>query len=201
VICRTLSKAGFPSIEEPHGLLRSANKRPNGLTLTPSRDGRCATWDVTVTDIVAPIPEYVILLCSLSSCTHYYDSDNTGALQQTHLFVPVSIEMMRSLALIVFIVIFSSLLLLYVGPIASALSNKFGCRIVCMVGSAIAGIFFFISAFSTNMEMLLITYGVMGGEYSHRVQSTGYTTLHYTRVISDYCWNIHLPHDTHDDEG
>ena len=28
-------------------------KRPDDLTLTPWRDGRCAAWDVTVTDTVA----------------------------------------------------------------------------------------------------------------------------------------------------
>jgi len=48
-----LSKVGFPYIKEPHGLLRSDNKIPDGLTLIPWRDGRCATWDVTVTDTVA----------------------------------------------------------------------------------------------------------------------------------------------------
>jgi len=72
---RALSKAGFPSIKEPHGLLRSDNKRPDGLTLIPWRDGRCATWDVTVwpTDTMTLttrerlLPEYVIRLCSLSS--------------------------------------------------------------------------------------------------------------------------------------
>jgi len=55
LIWRALSKAGFPSIKEPHGLLTSDNKRPDGLTLIPWRDGCCATWDVTVTDTVAPL--------------------------------------------------------------------------------------------------------------------------------------------------
>jgi len=54
LIWRAFSKAGFTSIKEQHGLLRSDNKRPDGLTLIPWRDGRCATWDVTVTDTVAP---------------------------------------------------------------------------------------------------------------------------------------------------
>ena len=53
LIWRALSKAGFPSIKEPHGLIRSDGKRPDGLTLLPWQDGRCATWDVTVTDTVA----------------------------------------------------------------------------------------------------------------------------------------------------
>ena len=53
LVWRALSKAGFPSIKEPQGLFRADGKRPDGLTLTPWRDGRCATWDVTITDTVA----------------------------------------------------------------------------------------------------------------------------------------------------
>jgi len=69
LVWRALSKAGFPSIKEPNGLLRSDNKRPDGLTLIQWRDGRGATWDVTVTDTLAPsyIPWHVVCLCSLSS--------------------------------------------------------------------------------------------------------------------------------------
>jgi len=54
LIWRALSMAGLLSTKEPHGLLRSDNKCPDGLTLIPWRDGHCATWDVTVTDTVAP---------------------------------------------------------------------------------------------------------------------------------------------------
>ena len=53
LIWRSLSRAGFPSIKEPQGLLRSDGQRPDGLTLIPWQDGRCATWDATVTDTVA----------------------------------------------------------------------------------------------------------------------------------------------------
>jgi len=52
LIWRSLSKAEFPSIKEPQGLLRSDRKRSDGLTLIPWQDGRCAIWDVTVTDTV-----------------------------------------------------------------------------------------------------------------------------------------------------
>jgi hypothetical protein len=52
-LARALPKTGFPSIKEPQGLLRPHGKRPDGLTLTPWQDGRCVTWDVTVTDTVA----------------------------------------------------------------------------------------------------------------------------------------------------
>jgi len=40
-----LLKAGIPSIKELQG--------PDGLSLTPWREGRYATWDVTVADSVA----------------------------------------------------------------------------------------------------------------------------------------------------
>jgi len=49
-----LVQGGFASTKEPRGLLRADNKRPVGLTLTPLRDDRCATWYVTVSDTVDP---------------------------------------------------------------------------------------------------------------------------------------------------
>src|SRR6218665_1805571 len=48
LICCTLSKAGFPSIKEPPGLLRS-----DGLTLIPWQAGRSLVWDNTVIDTLA----------------------------------------------------------------------------------------------------------------------------------------------------
>jgi len=44
------------------------------------------------------------------------------------------------------------------------LANRFGCRIVSIVGSVIAGVFFAISQFSPNIDVLIFTYGVMGGQ-------------------------------------
>ena len=62
-----MSKAGIPSITEPHGLLRSDNKLPDGLTLIPWRDGRCATCDVTVTDTVVPSYLGITSACAASA--------------------------------------------------------------------------------------------------------------------------------------
>ena len=47
----------------------------------------------------------------------------------------------------------------------SALANKYGCRNVTMTGSVVAAIFFIISTFSHNVNMLIFTYGIMGGGY------------------------------------
>jgi len=67
LIWRALFKAGLPSIKESHGLLRSDNKRPDGLTLIPWRDGRCTTCDVTVTDIVVPSYLNISSACAASA--------------------------------------------------------------------------------------------------------------------------------------
>jgi MFS family permease len=52
---------------------------------------------------------------------------------------------------------------LTVGPIVSALCNKFGCRAVCIAGSIMACVAFVLSTFSSSVVMLMIVYGVIGG--------------------------------------
>ena len=93
LIWRSLSKAGFSSIKEPQGLLRSDPKRPDGLTLIPWRDGRCATWDVTVTDTV--VASYL----NATSCTaafwlkqQAYGRRSTRQFHQIISFFPLAVE-------------------------------------------------------------------------------------------------------------
>ncbi|XP_055634372.1 monocarboxylate transporter 3-like isoform X3 [Toxorhynchites rutilus septentrionalis] len=49
------------------------------------------------------------------------------------------------------------------GPVVSALANKYGCRAVCIAGSIISCAAFALSTLSTNVTMMMLTYGVMGG--------------------------------------
>ncbi|XP_055317435.1 monocarboxylate transporter 1 isoform X4 [Sitodiplosis mosellana] len=49
------------------------------------------------------------------------------------------------------------------GPVVSALANKYGCRAVCIAGSLISSAAFVLSTFSTSVNMLMITYGIIGG--------------------------------------
>ncbi|KAJ8307941.1 hypothetical protein KUTeg_014510 [Tegillarca granosa] len=49
------------------------------------------------------------------------------------------------------------------GPIAGALVNKFGCRVVAMVGSLIASIGFFLCVFSPNLNVMILLYGAVAG--------------------------------------
>lgn len=52
---------------------------------------------------------------------------------------------------------------LFLGPIVSALANKYGCRTVCIAGSIFAALAFTLSTLSTNVKFFFITYGVTGG--------------------------------------
>lgn len=45
----------------------------------------------------------------------------------------------------------------------SALTNKFGCRIVCIVGAIVGSIGFALSTLSPTLDVLMITYGIIGG--------------------------------------
>uniref|UniRef100_A0A1B6C6S6 Major facilitator superfamily (MFS) profile domain-containing protein n=1 Tax=Clastoptera arizonana TaxID=38151 RepID=A0A1B6C6S6_9HEMI len=49
------------------------------------------------------------------------------------------------------------------GPVVSALTNKYGCRTVCIMGSLIGCSAFVLSTFSPDVNTLMLTYGVMGG--------------------------------------
>ena len=52
---------------------------------------------------------------------------------------------------------------LITGPIASALTNRYGCRPVCMMGGFIAGVGLICSAFVNSIEMLCFTFGIVSG--------------------------------------
>ncbi|KRT80991.1 membrane transporter [Oryctes borbonicus] len=49
------------------------------------------------------------------------------------------------------------------GPVVSALTNKYGCRTVCVAGGLISTVAFILSTFSPTVNILMLTYGVMGG--------------------------------------
>ena len=45
-----MSSADHPSRLKPQGLERNDGKRPDGLTLFPFKEGKCAVWDFTCVD-------------------------------------------------------------------------------------------------------------------------------------------------------
>lgn len=58
------------------------------------------------------------------------------------------------------------ILLLTLGPIASMLTNKFGCRIVTIVGTIIAASGFILSIFAPNIYFMYFSFGIVAGECS-----------------------------------
>ncbi len=52
---------------------------------------------------------------------------------------------------------------LITGPIASALTNRYGCRRTTIVGGLIAGIGFIASSFADSIEQLCFTFGIISG--------------------------------------
>jgi len=53
--------------------------------------------------------------------------------------------------------------IMLVGPLSSLLVNIFGPRKTCIAGACIAGVAFFISTYSPNIYLLMVSYGVLGG--------------------------------------
>ena len=51
---------------------------------------------------------------------------------------------------------------LMMGPIVSALTNKFGCRFVTMLGALIAALAFFLGRYQDSINGLIGCYGVLG---------------------------------------
>ena len=61
----------------------------------------------------------------------------------------------------------------------SAITNKFGCRTTCIMGSVIGCLAFALSTLSNSVTMLMITYGILGGigfglVYLPAIVSVGY---------------------------
>eukprot|EP00092_Neocalanus_flemingeri_P084653 GFUD01106387.1.p1 GENE.GFUD01106387.1~~GFUD01106387.1.p1 ORF type:complete len:535 (+),score=130.06 GFUD01106387.1:51-1655(+) len=53
--------------------------------------------------------------------------------------------------------------IMLVGPLASALVNKYGPRKTCIAGALVSSLSIFLSTFSPNVYLLMLSYGVLGG--------------------------------------
>ena len=75
------------------------------------------------------------------------------------------------------------------GPIASALGNKYGIRAVVIAGSIIASIAFFLSTFAPNLDVLIFTYGVVGGQYFYHKFIHVLKNLEYSSFNQGFTWD------------
>ena len=69
-------------------------QRPDGLTLLSWRDGRCATWDVTVTDTVAASYVGISSSCAASAAeaAAKRKEEKYVDICRTHHFFPIAFE-------------------------------------------------------------------------------------------------------------
>ncbi len=54
---------------------------------------------------------------------------------------------------------------LFAGPITSMLINSLGCRVVTMAGGVTTCVALILATFAPNVDVLILTYGVLGGGY------------------------------------
>ncbi|KAL4228585.1 hypothetical protein ACF0H5_011635 [Mactra antiquata] len=52
---------------------------------------------------------------------------------------------------------------MFLGPVVSTLLEKFSCRQITIAGTLVSVCAFIVSVFSPNVEMLILTYGIIGG--------------------------------------
>ena len=60
--------------------------------------------------------------------------------------------------------------------------NRFGCRVVCISGAVISCVGFVLATFSTSIEMLMVTYGCIGGKNVF-LYSVLYETMYFSGDI------------------
>jgi len=91
-----MAKADIPALKEPSGLLRTDGKRPDGVTLLPWKQGKCVTWDVTVSDTLAQsnVHETSQTPGASAEAAAERKTNKYTSLAQSYLFVPVAAETM-----------------------------------------------------------------------------------------------------------
>jgi len=96
LVYRALRQADIPAAKEPAGLSRTDGKRPDGLTLIPWQQGRCLTWDVTVTDTLAPSYSSLSITISgaVAEAAANRKRDKYVDIAATHIFMPIAVETM-----------------------------------------------------------------------------------------------------------
>ena len=93
LIRRALVQGKVPAVNEPSGLSRSDGKRPDGLSLTTWKSGKCLIWDVTVADTLSQ-PYINQSLRSAGAAADTREIQKTSkytTLAKNYIFVPVGV--------------------------------------------------------------------------------------------------------------
>lgn len=91
---RALVQAKRPAINEPSNLSRKDGKRPDGLTLTTWKNGRCLIWDTTVADTLCNsyINQTSKLAGSAAEAREFSKTLKYTELSEDYCFAPIGIE-------------------------------------------------------------------------------------------------------------
>ena len=89
-----MQRAKIPAAKEPPGPLRSDNKRPDGVTLIPWKQGKCLAWDVGMPDTYAQshLPTTATNVGHAADKSADFKTQKYQSILQTHLFTPIAIE-------------------------------------------------------------------------------------------------------------
>ena len=93
IVWRAIQRAKIPATKEPPGLLRNDNKRPDGVTLRPWKQGKCLAWDVTMLDTYAQshLPTTATNAGHAADKSAVFKTQKYQNILQTHLFTPTAI--------------------------------------------------------------------------------------------------------------
>src|SRR5580692_10897335 len=94
VLWRALGRAGVTSSKDPIGLVAGSALRPDGASLIPWARGKCLAWDSTVPDTVAAshLQSTRSLAGSAANHSAALKHQKYLALEQSHIFIPVAVE-------------------------------------------------------------------------------------------------------------
>ena len=89
-----MQRANIPAAKEPRGLLRSDNKRPDGVTLIPWKQRKCLAWEVTMSDTYAQshLPTTATNVGHAADKSAVSKTQKYQSILQTHLLTPIAIE-------------------------------------------------------------------------------------------------------------
>lgn len=94
ILWRAINRSNIPAVKEPQGLIRSDGKRPDGVTQIPWSEGKCAAWDVTVTDTLAAsnVSSSISAAGSAAEAAASKKLQKYSELMSSYNFVPVAFE-------------------------------------------------------------------------------------------------------------
>ena len=94
LVRRALVQAKVPATNEPYGISRKDQKRPDGLTLITWKFGKCLIWDATVVDTLCQ--SYINKTSkspgSAANARETYKNSYYAELEKDYIFIPIGIE-------------------------------------------------------------------------------------------------------------